>query len=234
MSDDNHEETGSSAAVAKFLQGDDFSDIPTGHNIPQLFFKKDMPNVLGNDEYTLVACFETIKRIIGERPELAIRADMVEAAEDILAAFQSAAAPKKGLDILPPELLRAKPGDHLLWLNRDKKKKETPPEFIERVYGEDGLGRLGRGFTQADLKACDRSLYLALHRWLHTTDPTTGDWYAMPPSLDLPTQKEWNDRRLAAAGLSLDSGTREEDRQEKIRLANVARTRDIRAARRIP
>ena len=71
-----------------------------------------------------------------------------------------------------------------LWLER-KDRGQSPPEFIRRHYAP-WLGRL----TQADIRRLDRSLYMALHKWLRTN--------AMPDDLDLPTRKEMNDRLLAA------------------------------------
>ncbi len=46
-----------------------------------------------------------------------------------------------------------------LWLERDKKKKETPVLFIQRVYG----AWLGKGFTTSDLRNLDKSLYMAYY-----------------------------------------------------------------------
>ena len=86
-------------------------------------------------------------------------------------------------DPLPREILR-RPGK-ISWLKRKDHpalRSANPEQFIEKVYGD----RLGRGFTQADLRTADMSLYSALHRWL--AENTL--------SIDLPTLAQWNDRQI--------------------------------------
>jgi hypothetical protein len=78
------------------------------------------------------------------------------------------------------------------WLDRDRSLNQTPPDFIRDVYGD----RLGRGFTQADLKACDKSCYDALHQWLRRTNPSTGKQNHIPSNVDLPSVVDWNARRV--------------------------------------
>ncbi|HEV7248825.1 MAG TPA: hypothetical protein VGN93_17755 [Shinella sp.] len=92
-------------------------------------------------------------------------------------------------EILPRETLR-KPGI-VKWLDRkdhNRLKELSPEAFISTIYGE----RLGRGFTQADLRTADPSLYSALHRWL--ADPKN------QLSINLPTLAQWN-KFLIDAGL---------------------------------
>lgn len=110
----------------------------------------------------------------------------------------------------------------LQWEDRDRSLKETPIEFIAKVYEK----RLGCGFTQADLKAVDLGLYNALHQWLQKTDPQAGQLNRIPPTVDLPTLAEWNARRLAQ--LEFAPHTISDD--EKVRLAKVKMGRAIRAA----
>jgi hypothetical protein len=84
---------------------------------------------------------------------------------------------------------------------------------------------LGRGFTQADLKACDKSCYDALHQWLQKTDPVTGHRNVIPPDLDLPSVEDWNARRL----LQLRTFPTTIDDEERKRLSFVAASRIQRA-----
>lgn len=124
--------------------------------------------------------------------------------------------PDDVLYLLPKEE-RRRPG-YILWTQR----KNDPltamasiPEFILRVYGY----RLRRGFTQADLKAADRSLYLALHQWLKTNK--------LP--FDLPTQREWNDHQMRLLGLDPHSKGRVGSIDESMRLHHALRQRQLRA-----
>lgn len=98
-----------------------------------------------------------------------------------------------------------------LWETRGDR-SEKPPAFIMRVYAP----WLGTGFTQADLKARDPKLYMALHNWLRTNP--------LPAELDLPTKRERNDAELAAHGLDPASLA---DVKATTRLASAARRRAI-------
>lgn len=61
---------------------------------------------------------------------------------------------------------------------------ETPPAFVQRVYGE----WLGHGLTRAHIRKLDSKLYDAINNWLSRPG---NEW---PADVDLPTLKELNDR----------------------------------------
>lgn len=127
-------------------------------------------------------------------------------------------------DLLAPEKPQEEETDlptqaPALWLERENR-KETPPEFIKREYAP----WLGRGLTQAHIRRLDKSLYMALHKWLQSHD-----W---PADLDLPTRKELNDRQLAAAGLPADPAQADARSREQMRLNAMAQARLFRADRR--
>lgn len=61
---------------------------------------------------------------------------------------------------------------------------ETPPEFVQRVYGE----WLGHGLTKAHIRKLDPKLAVAINNWLSRPG---NEW---PADVDLPTLKEQNDR----------------------------------------
>lgn len=61
---------------------------------------------------------------------------------------------------------------------------ETPPAFVQRVYGE----WLGHGLTRAHIRKLDPKLYDAINNWLSRPG---NEW---PADVDLPTLKELNDR----------------------------------------
>jgi len=111
----------------------------------------------------------------------------------------------------------------LKWLDRDRTLKQTPVDFIRTVYRD----RLGRGFTQADLGACDKSLYDAFHQWQQKSDPATGQRNVVPIDFDLPTVEEWNARRLRQMEIAPETI----DADERIRLSKVAVSRASRAAK---
>ena len=79
---------------------------------------------------------------------------------------------------------RAEPA--VRWLDRKSfstLRKLNPQEFVARVYSE----RLGRGFTQADLRNVDPSLYTAIHRWMTEGNALT---------IELPTLAQWNTQQI--------------------------------------
>lgn len=65
---------------------------------------------------------------------------------------------------------------------------ETPPAFVQRVYGE----WLGHGLTRAHIRKLDPVLYTAMNNWLKKPDC---EW---PAEVDLPTLKEQNTRDIQA------------------------------------
>ncbi len=67
----------------------------------------------------------------------------------------------------------------------DKRDGETPPEFIQRVYGD----WMGRGLTLADVRKRDEPLAQAYYHHLRKQRP-------LPPGFDLPTKPEQNTRWL--------------------------------------
>lgn len=114
-----------------------------------------------------------------------------EAARNILLAEEKVLVPLPQLE--EGERLRA---PRALWKERrnyPELAKLSVPDFIVAVYGEGGDGRIGKGFTQADLKKIDPSLYNALQKL------PAGSW---PKHVDLPTLEEWNQRQLDALGLT--------------------------------
>lgn len=79
----------------------------------------------------------------------------------------------------------ASPPDGQMYAARPDR-KETAPQFIERVYG--GAGWLTGAFTRADLRKLDSSAAMGLANWERINGRAT---------LNLPTVKERNDRELA-------------------------------------
>lgn len=63
---------------------------------------------------------------------------------------------------------------------------ETPPEFVQRVYGE----WLGHGLTRAHIRKLDPVLSKAIDNWLSKPE---NQW---PTDIDLPTKAEQNTRDL--------------------------------------
>ena len=103
-----------------------------------------------------------------------------------------------------------------LWMDRSDR-KETPPDFIKRVYAQ----RLGNGLTQAHILHLDKKLYFAFHKWLRSNP--------MPADLDLPTRKQVNDRKLQELGVTPENPSVPPDvapdLRERMRLNNVAHRR---------
>ena len=87
---------------------------------------------------------------------------------------------------------------------------ESPPEFVQRVYGP----WLGQGLTRAHVRKLDPGLYQAINNWSRKNE-----W---PADVDLPTLKEQNDRwvdRVKNVGAGDISHT------EAMRLAGVMQRR---------
>lgn len=72
-----------------------------------------------------------------------------------------------------------------LW-QKGRGNPETPPQFIERVYGE----WLGRGLNRAHVGHLDPGLYRALYNWLAKPENT------LPEGFDLPTLAEQTTRTI--------------------------------------
>ena len=73
------------------------------------------------------------------------------------------------------------------WKN-DKLPDDTPPDFIKRHYGPEGLDVLradGTGLKRNDLKRLDPSAYMALANWLRNNE--------LPDDCPLPTKAEANE-----------------------------------------
>ncbi|WP_141686838.1 hypothetical protein [Bradyrhizobium sp. LMTR 3] len=104
------------------------------------------------------------------------------------------------------------------WPARDRSLKQTPVSFIRTVYSD----RLGRGFTQADLKACDKSCYDALHQWLRRIDPETGKQNRIPPDVDLPSVEDWNARRVRQ--LRMHPGSIDDEERHRLSYIIAGRT----------
>lgn len=79
-------------------------------------------------------------------------------------------------DFVPPTLSDI---SYETWINRDKSKKETPPDFILRVYSK----WLGRGLLRSHIKI-DKNLYQALSNWLRKNK--------MPDFLPLPNERNFH------------------------------------------
>lgn len=102
------------------------------------------------------------------------------------------------------------------WDERDKSKKETPVDFIKRVYAEVLTG----WFTVADLKQADPKLYRAYYNWQCSAKnprPSLGE-------LNLPTLPEFNDRLLSL--FNFDASDQRNFRDRILRLSEVARKRE--------
>jgi hypothetical protein len=96
------------------------------------------------------------------------------------------------MSVLSARVLHAPPPPFIadkvpLWMDRADR-KETPPDFIKRVYAQ----RLGNGLIQADILHLDKQLYFAFHKWLRSNP--------MPADLDLPTRQQVTARLLESAG----------------------------------
>jgi len=66
------------------------------------------------------------------------------------------------------------------WTDRDLNKRETPPDFIRRVYAP----WVGKGLSRKDLKQLDPSLYRALSVWL-TRHPEDQMAKSLPTQSDI-------------------------------------------------
>jgi hypothetical protein len=73
---------------------------------------------------------------------------------------------------------------------------ETPPEFIQRVYGR----WLGRGLTRAHIGKLDPKLSEAIYNWLSRPKDS---W---PPEIDLPTKAQQITRDLEALRAQAPNG----------------------------
>lgn len=105
---------------------------------------------------------------------------------------------------------RATGAPRLKW-DHDRLPDENPATFAWRAYaGEAKAGTLHRGVIAKE----DKPLAVKLASWLRS--------HPMPESIDIPTQPEWNSRRLA--NLRDDPGSR-----EVIRLLRVEKRRAERA-----
>ena len=71
-----------------------------------------------------------------------------------------------------------------LWLKRSNR-KEAPIDFISREYAP----WLGKGLSRPHIRQLDKSLYLALYKWLSGGGK-------LPDDFELPTLSEVGDRKL--------------------------------------
>lgn len=83
------------------------------------------------------------------------------------------------------------PGPGELWRNR-RDRHETPPEFIDRVYGPQARLRL----AMSDLRRLDKDLYRAFYNWRRARGGAA--------QVLLPTKKQKNDALLALVEQSGD------------------------------
>lgn len=114
--------------------------------------------------------------------------------------YAAAAEPEATVD-------RSTPPDGQLYADRPDR-KESAPQFIERVYG--GAGWLTGDFTRADLRKVDPKAVAGLINWERANGRA---------SVNLPTLKERNDRRLEAP----TDGVGKLERMERQRLAATRR-----------
>lgn len=99
------------------------------------------------------------------------------------------------------------------WLER-KNKKETPFDFVKRVYAP----FIGRGLTRPHIKAIDLSLYNAIKSWKSNGGSIPEDFAEI-----LPTKRKSIDQKLADSGLM--DGSASEETKEILRLYHVAKRR---------
>lgn len=97
---------------------------------------------------------------------------------------------------------------------------ETPPVFVQRVYGE----WLGHGLSRAHIRQLDPTLYQAIVNW---TRKPENEW---PADVDLPTLKEQNTRwadRVGKDGImsAVDGLSGQEAVREARRLTNLRHRR---------
>lgn len=106
-------------------------------------------------------------------------------------------------EIIESQKLEARDSDHslplpetapVLW-SEGKFKKESPPEFIKRVYEP----WLGNGLTRSHIKSLDRKLYQAFATWA-TRHP--GESFGF----DLPTRSEITDKWVQRVSSSSELG----------------------------
>lgn len=97
-------------------------------------------------------------------------------------------APQDSALLSEPSFPKGPPGGQL-W-TKHRKRGETPPAFILRVYGARGAGWLDQGLTLKQLRERDGLLVAELYRWRRT--------HKLPKALKnkLPTMKQRNDRIL--------------------------------------
>lgn len=177
----------------------------------------------------LMKALDEADRLIEEHPPLSVEAEghrllqRFRSVTEALPADPDSQPTETPLSTVPkilPEAQRRRPAS-VLWIDRNKSKFPTPPDFIRKFYGS----RIGKGFTQADLAAADKSLYRALQQWLQMADKTTGQRNVMPADLYLPTLEEWNARLLSL----FERDPTQFSPAERVRLLQVKAARERRA-----
>ena len=115
--------------------------------------------------------------------EVASKNDQTYSEAEIIARFGEAAGQ---IPSAKPSKLRPLEGREKWRLPDGKRRKETPLEFIERVYPD----RRAHGMTMADLRSLDKSLHKSFENWLRIHD------HQLTNDFGLPTLKDQNDKLL--------------------------------------
>jgi hypothetical protein len=104
-----------------------------------------------------------------------------------------------------------------LWAE-DRRPRETPPDFIKRIYEQ----WIGKGLGRPDLHRLDKPLYLAFAKWIERK--------GLPEDLDLPTASERTDRwvKKIAADHGDPMAFADDTKREAERLRSAVRRRQKR------
>lgn len=187
-------------------------------------------NVL-TDVDNMLSIVRYLEDFMADNAVISYTTDMEKAGEivDLLSSWDSKAVSKLVEDLRSGRLAqhyaaaaepaqttdRSSPPDGQLYADRPDR-KESAPQFIERVYG--GAGWLTGDFTRADLRKVDPQAAAALNNWESHSKQRA--------NLNLPTLKERYDRQTAP------DGTLTEEAKQAIRIAERIRSATRRRLRR--
>lgn len=142
-----------------------------------------------------VACAEVLDEAgVAATKKKHLLHSVMTAAEEKLSSHQlpgepATTRPQQDAALLSEPVFPKGPPSGQLW-TKHRRKGETPPAYILRVYGSDGADWLDKGLTLKQLRERDGILVAVLYRWRKT--------HKLPKELKnkLPTVKERNDRML--------------------------------------